>query len=226
MRKGIQCLAPTIRPTPEEIGWKITKVMKKNDTASLTSWGLAPIALEKPVQRSQYAYIPYEMAFLTLRLGIADISPVEAIEQIQQREKWKQEDIEFPVHCPAEPSLVRRGGIKAVREIIIVAGPSVVELHVTGVELFHVVTVGEVHSSKSLTLPEYTEGTTPERRYMTAFMLLSNAQTVLYVGCQASQDCSVRSPDLRSPAFRVRYPAATVPAQRFEYPREPRSLQG
>ena len=48
MRKGIQYLGPKTLPAAAEMGWKITKVIKNRDTASLTSLLVAPMSFAKP----------------------------------------------------------------------------------------------------------------------------------------------------------------------------------
>jgi hypothetical protein len=48
MMNGIQCLAPSRRPTADEMGWKRTNVMKNNETARFKSSGAAPMSVVKP----------------------------------------------------------------------------------------------------------------------------------------------------------------------------------
>jgi hypothetical protein len=82
---GIQCLAPTRLPTADEIGWKMTKVMKNKDTAKFKSPGAAPMSLVNP---ASHKYVlgrdNWERAWLTLSLSITNITPIETVEKIQQ----------------------------------------------------------------------------------------------------------------------------------------------
>jgi hypothetical protein len=57
IRKGIQCLAPTIRPTAADIGWKVTNVIKNIETASLMSSGLMPTSSSKSFKSEENVHL-------------------------------------------------------------------------------------------------------------------------------------------------------------------------
>lgn len=46
--KGIQRFAPNRRPIADDMGWNITNVMKKRETARFRSDGAAPMSLVNP----------------------------------------------------------------------------------------------------------------------------------------------------------------------------------
>lgn len=103
------------------MGWKMTKVMKKSDTASLTALAFAPISWANPETYSQHRAFnggtSWEHFERTLCLSISHVTAIKSIEEVEKGQEGKDKEVKLPVHGAAKSPLLSSLGEIAVWDV-------------------------------------------------------------------------------------------------------------